>query len=130
MIEDAVILSCCCKVIGCRSHILELVSENDHHCPECKEEITVNLIRSLPVLDKSIQTFIPQEKAVTELMNRLSTMPVKPTPSIEDPPRESSKNRDRSRSRHTSHRHDSSRHHSSHRHDRSEHRSHRHFIVC
>lgn len=127
IIEDAVILSCCSKVIGCRTHILELASENDHRCPECKEEITMKTIHSLPVLDHSIQIFVPQEKAVTSLMQRLSSTPSKVSLQNESRGDESSRNRERSRSRRSSH-HDHSHHHSSH-YEHSDRRSHHHQLV-
>ena len=112
------ILSCCCKIIGCRIHILDLISNNNYICPECKKEIAVMTIQSLSILNSSIQTFIPQQRLVTSLMNKISTLSINTTstqPEESTEKKESSSSRHRSRSRQRSHSH----HHSSHHHDHS-----------
>lgn len=67
LIEDAVILPCCCQVLGCRSHILDLVTMNNLICPKCGEKVTLTRIPSLPVLNESIQTFVEQLKTLERL---------------------------------------------------------------
>jgi hypothetical protein len=67
LIEDAVILPCCCQVIGCRSHILDLVTGNNLLCPKCGEKVTLTRIHSLPVLNESIQHFAEQLKTLERL---------------------------------------------------------------
>lgn len=81
-------------------------------------------IHSLPILDQSIQAFVPQEKALSSLMQRVSSMPSKVSSQNEPRGDESSRHRERSRSRRSSH-HDHSHHQSSH-HDHSDRRSHHH----
>lgn len=74
-------------------------------------------IQSLAVLNRSIQTFIPQQRSVTSLMNKISTLSINTTstqPEESTEKKESSSSRHRSRSRQRSHSH----HHSSH-HDHS-----------
>lgn len=74
-------------------------------------------IQSLAVLNRSIQAFIPQQRSVTSLMNKISTLSINTTstqPEESTEKKESSSSRHRSRSRQRSHSH----HHSSH-HDHS-----------
>lgn len=68
LIEDAVILPCCCQVIGCRSHILDLITTNNLLCPKCGEKVTLTRIHSLPVLNESIQHFAEQLKTLERLV--------------------------------------------------------------
>lgn len=79
--DDAVILSCCCKVIGCRSHILDLIMKKDMTCPECGKKVIIANICSSPVLSESIDLFIKQREQILKI-----TIPTvsSPTPS-EDP---------------------------------------------
>lgn len=72
LIEDAVILPCCCQVIGCRSHILDLITPNNLTCPKCGQKVTLTRILSLPALNESIQHFTEQLKTLERLIPELS----------------------------------------------------------
>ena len=127
MIEDAVIMSCCCKVIGCRSHIFEAIQEKDQRCPSCNKEVMINTIVSLPSLNESITAFLPEQQKVNEIMDFIDKNGLNQSSTEPEAPREKdrSRSRQRSRSRHRSRSHHSKERHRSRSHHRHS-RSHRH----
>lgn len=82
--DNAVILSCCCKVFGCAEHIRELIKNNSMTCPECKSKVFATTIRSLPTLDESINKFMKQREEILKITLPTTPEPVQtPTPGEE-----------------------------------------------
>ena len=73
--DNAVVLSCCCKVFGCAEHIRMLIMNNHMTCPECKSKVFATTIRSLPTLDESINNFMKQREEILKI-----TLPTTPGP--------------------------------------------------
>ena len=63
-------------MIGCRGHLIDVISDNNLSCPKCKEKVALTRIRSLPALNRSIETFAEQSKA----LEKLTAVPVRDTP--------------------------------------------------
>ena len=65
--DNAVVLSCCCKVFGCAEHIRMLIMNNHMTCPECKSKVFATTIRSLPTLSESINNFMKQREEILKI---------------------------------------------------------------
>lgn len=95
--QDAVILSCCCQIVGCRTHIQDLINETEFVCPLCKANVTPGNIKSLPVLSQSIATFIKQSTTLVQAEAPVKEKTPEPEPAAEKE-KEKEKERDASRS--------------------------------
>lgn len=105
-IQDAVILSCCCQIIGCRTHVQDLIDEHEFVCPLCKASVSPANIKPLPSLSRSIQRFIEQSETLIKPDAPEAEKKTEPAPTPA-PAREESRSstrRDRSRSHDRSHR--------------------------
>lgn len=105
-IQDAVILSCCCQIIGCRTHVQDLIDEHEFVCPLCKASVSPANIKPLPFLSRSIQRFIEQSETLIKPDAPEAEKKTEPAPTPA-PAREESRSstrRDRGRSYDRSHR--------------------------
>ena len=82
--DNAVVLSCCCKVFGCAEHIRMLIMNNHMTCPECKSKVFANTIRSLPTLGESINNFMKQREEILKITLPTTPEPVQTPTSVEE----------------------------------------------